>query len=551
MARRGWRGWTGAAGRAWEKGAVEVGAVAVAASLLVGAVAGQGLASVALDVADGLTWLPDNASGQVVEVNPSTGTPQARLQLGGPGSDLQINQRDGRLLVTDAHHRPGQLDQPRHPPGQRPARRPPPGATPSSWWARVASTSSTSTRAACVGSTPSPSPTWAASCGSASSPTRSSTAVARSGSPRWTAGSSRPAGRTPPTGSSASRTTRSRAADPAPGWWRTRAASRPSARTAGSSSRSAPTPTSPWRCPTCAATSRPPRSPRRPWSPRPPPDIGRVVLLSGGKAHELGVADLGCSAPQKPTVFGGKVYVPCGGAGRVLVLGPDGRRAAPDIVTADRQTPTLVVDDGRLVVSTPGAATGVVVDPGGATHSIKLKDDTVPVRQVDTPPPPPVIPPVPPALVQPTPTPPRRGPRTPPGPPPPTSRAVRPAPATARQRPGNSQGNGQAHGPGIGTGTPSGSPSGSTGSPGRGPAAVTAVVATARSNGEVTVVWTPGPAAVDGYTVTPVGGGVSTSAPGDATTRPGHRPAGGARRCPSSSPRSRAARPPPPAPATR
>ena len=239
-------------------------------------------------------------------------------------------------------------------------------------------------------------------------------------------------------------------------------------------------------------------------------DIGRVVLLSGGKAHELSVTDLGCSAPQKPTVFGGKVYVPCGGAGRVLVLGPDGRRAAPDILTADRQTPTLVVDDGRLVVSTPGAATGVVVDPSGATHSIKLKDDTVPVRQVDTPPPPPVIPPVPPALVQPTPTPSQDARH-------PQAHQHRQAPRVVGLRTATARATGRATaGRRPRRGTPTGTPTGSTA--GRGPAAVTAVVATARSNGDVTVVWTAGPAAVDGYTVTPVGGGVSTSAPGDATT---------------------------------
>jgi hypothetical protein len=59
--------------RAWERGAVEVGVVAAAGALLVGAVAGQGLANVAVDVADGLTWLPDDSTGQVVQVNPSSG----------------------------------------------------------------------------------------------------------------------------------------------------------------------------------------------------------------------------------------------------------------------------------------------------------------------------------------------------------------------------------------------------------------------------------------------------------------------------------------------
>ena len=85
----------------WERGAVEVGVVGVAAALLLGTVVGTGAASTVVDVADGVTWVSDEDSGQVVEINPSTGRPQRAVQVAQPGTGLTLGQRDGVLVLTD------------------------------------------------------------------------------------------------------------------------------------------------------------------------------------------------------------------------------------------------------------------------------------------------------------------------------------------------------------------------------------------------------------------------------------------------------------------
>ncbi|GAB3898994.1 hypothetical protein GCM10029964_084290 [Kibdelosporangium lantanae] len=69
--------------------------------LLAGAALGSGLARTAVDVTDGLTWLPDDPRGEVVQVNPSTGRPETRLQVSGGDARLDITQKDGLLVVLD------------------------------------------------------------------------------------------------------------------------------------------------------------------------------------------------------------------------------------------------------------------------------------------------------------------------------------------------------------------------------------------------------------------------------------------------------------------
>lgn len=83
------------------RGAAELSVVVVAASLLVGLVFGNGLARTSLDLTDGLTWLKDEPSGQVLQVNPLTGEPMGALDTGDPNDPLQLAQYDGGLVVLN------------------------------------------------------------------------------------------------------------------------------------------------------------------------------------------------------------------------------------------------------------------------------------------------------------------------------------------------------------------------------------------------------------------------------------------------------------------
>ena len=72
------------------------------AALVLGAALGSGAASSAVTMSDGVTWLPDEQTGQLVQVNPGTGRAERRLTVAGPGADLEVTQQDGHLVVGDA-----------------------------------------------------------------------------------------------------------------------------------------------------------------------------------------------------------------------------------------------------------------------------------------------------------------------------------------------------------------------------------------------------------------------------------------------------------------
>ncbi len=116
-------------------------------------------------------------------------------------------------------------------------------------------------------------------------------------------------------------------------------------------------------------------------------EAGRVFLLSDGRILNVDVGGLGCERPGSPAVFAGKVYVPCLGSGRVIVLDASGARASADIVVPGGGDPTLVVDDGRLYVSTPADGRIVVVQPDGSSQMVDVAAAEVPVQAVDRPPP--------------------------------------------------------------------------------------------------------------------------------------------------------------------
>src|SRR5690606_37879947 len=107
-------------------------------------------------------------------------------------------------------------------------------------------------------------------------------------------------------------------------------------------------------------------------------DHGLVVMISGRELLTVDVGGLSCARPLEPAVFERRVYVPCGGEGRVLVLDERGATAAPDIVVPGGGDPVLVVDDGRLVVHDPDDGRIVLVQQDGSTQVTDLGGAEVP-----------------------------------------------------------------------------------------------------------------------------------------------------------------------------
>ena len=90
----GWRGHLSSArlrrrfSRRQATGMAELSVIVVAASLITGLFVGDGLSRTAVDIADGVTWLTDDPSGEVIQVNPATGQPEVRLKVAANGHDL-------------------------------------------------------------------------------------------------------------------------------------------------------------------------------------------------------------------------------------------------------------------------------------------------------------------------------------------------------------------------------------------------------------------------------------------------------------------------------
>lgn len=121
-------------------------------------------------------------------------------------------------------------------------------------------------------------------------------------------------------------------------------------------------------------------------------DTGTVVLTTPGGIREVDMSSIQCGDPGTPEVFHGLVYVPCRGEGRVVKLDDSGVRDGDDIDTPGARDPEIVVDDDSLVVNTPGARTGVVVHGDGRITTV-VRDDpqvpSMPPSSTATPPPPP------------------------------------------------------------------------------------------------------------------------------------------------------------------
>ncbi|WP_153278638.1 NHL repeat-containing protein [Saccharothrix syringae] len=382
-----------AAGR---RESASAGAAALGLLLLVGAALGDGISRTAVEVSDGLTWLGDDERGEVVQVNPSSGKPQTRLQVSGADAQLEIAQSDDKLIVLD--RRTGQITvvdlATLLASGRRQA---PPG--PSAKVLIVGDAVVVVDRAA--GSIHRADPVTLADAGPpwlAGQPLADVVAddqgviwaVDHGGNLRallWSDEDRR-------------FVERSNRAVPGAG---PRTALVPHARgvtllgleggvvvrdgtgrdlTAGTASLTGEV---------LAAQTSPPGL-----VPASVPDAGAVVLLSGDRVVRVDMGQFTCAKPGRPAVFRERVYVPCRGSGKVVVLDRDGRRGADDVRTGGSGDPALVFDDGRLFINAPGSDSGVIVDADGRTRSVVVRSPDLPVTDPDRSPMPSVPSPPPP-----------------------------------------------------------------------------------------------------------------------------------------------------------
>ncbi|WP_436495432.1 hypothetical protein [Actinokineospora sp. HUAS TT18] len=372
------------------------GAAALGVLLLAGAALGNGISRTAVEVSDGLTWLADEQRGEVVQVNPASGRPETRLQVSGSDSQLDITQKDGVLVVLD--RRTGQITvidlATLLASGRRQA---PPGG--SSKVLLVGGRLYIVDRAG--GSVVNADPITLADIGApwqAGLPLAD--AVIDESGTLWIVdhgGTLRALEWSEDEGKFVEKSERPvTGAGP-------RTALVPHERGVtllgleggvvlrDGTGEDLTASTARQGGDVLAAQTSPSGL-----TPASVPDAGTVVLVSGTEVLRVNVADLGCARPGRPVVYRDKIYVPCRGTGRVIVLDRGGKRGGDDVRTNGSGDPQLVFDDGKLFINAPGAETGVIVDPDGSTRSVVIRSPELQVTNPDrSPPPSPPSPPKP------------------------------------------------------------------------------------------------------------------------------------------------------------
>ncbi|MBO1750790.1 fibronectin type III domain-containing protein [Actinotalea sp. BY-33] len=361
-----------------QRGLAEVGVAVTGAALVLGAAVGSGVASTVVSMSDGVTWLPDDATGQVVQINPATGSAERRLQIGEPGSELEISQRDGHLVIGDAST--GTITSidlsTLLAGGQRqtdePSRVLVGGGlaflvTPSTGVVRIVDPLTLRDLASPYrGAVPfadvvvdGEGEVWVVDRdGELRSLTWDRDAqVLKASEPRPVRGAGA-ATRLVPHERGVTVFAPDGGAVLQAGVGRDLAVAVPQL-----DGEVLPAVTSPNDL---APASLPGRS--------------AVVMLSGDRVLDVEVGALGCERPGSPAVFAGRVYVPCTGAGRVIVLRPDGSRGGPDVIVPGGRDPRLLVDDGRLVVFTEDGSRAVLVEADGSSRQIDTGRSGAPVQ---------------------------------------------------------------------------------------------------------------------------------------------------------------------------
>jgi hypothetical protein len=381
------------------RGAAEVSVVVVSASLVAGVLFGNGLTRTSVDIADGLTWFADEPHGEVIQVNPATGRPEVRVQVGEDGEELDIAQWDGRMVVTN--RTTGELTSwdlsSILASGQR---RVAPGTTSDVLHhggdmflldrerGTVAAVDPASTDV--IGEM------WASPDGLADAAVDGRGRIwALDGAGllselRWSAGTDggtfvvedeRPidhaGARSVLVGHDRGVTV-----------FGADAGIVVQVGTGDEVVADAAALSGELMAPDAAPAGMVPVS---------SPATGTVAIVGGGRVVEVGVAAIGCEKPGRPEVFEELVYVPCPGDGKVVRLTGAGERVGGDLTFGENADPDLVLDDGQLLINVPGSEEGAVVHSGGEIDKIVRYDEELPtvsagdLGEIPTPPTPDVV----------------------------------------------------------------------------------------------------------------------------------------------------------------
>ncbi|GGU31075.1 hypothetical protein [Lentzea flava] len=364
--------------------------------VLAGAALGQGISRTSVAVSDGLTWLGDDQRGEVVQINPVSGKPQTRLQISGPDSQLEIAQEDGRLIVLN--RRTGEITvidlATLLASGRRQA---PPGASSKVLVANgmvfVVDRASGTVHTADPLTLADVGQTWEAGQPLADAVVDERGVlwlVDHGGTLRsldWSDDEERFRERSQRQISGAGPRTVLVPHDQGVTLIGLDGGVVVRDGTGEDVSRSTDRTDAEVIAAQTAPTDLVPAS---------VPDSSVVVLVVDGQVLRVDVGAMGCPKPGRPAVFRDKVYVPCKGSGKVIILDRGGSRGGDDVRTSGGADPELVFDDGRLFVNVPGSSTGVLVDADGATRSLTIRSPELPVKDPDRSPPPSVPPPPPP-----------------------------------------------------------------------------------------------------------------------------------------------------------
>ncbi|NUT45810.1 MAG: hypothetical protein HOV94_00625 [Saccharothrix sp.] len=373
-----------------------VSAAALGLLLLVGAALGDGISRTAVEVSDGLTWLNDDQRGEVVQVNPSSGKPQTRLQVSGADAQLEIAQSDDKLIVLD--RRTGQITvidlATLLSSGRRQA---PPG--PSAKVLLAFDRVFVVDRSA--GSIHNADPVTLADIGApwlAGQPLAD--VVVDDDGVLWAVDHGGNLYALEWSEEDAKFLARSNKAVAGAG---PRTAWVPHERgvtllgleggvvVRDGTGRDLTASTAMFTGEVLAAQTSPSGL-----VPASVPEASAVVLVTEDEVVRVDMVGFGCAKPGRPAVFRGRVYVPCRGSGKVVVLDRSGRRGADDVRTGGSGDPALVFDDGKLFINTPGADDGVIVDSDGRTRNVVIRSPELPVLDPERSPMPTVPPPPPP-----------------------------------------------------------------------------------------------------------------------------------------------------------